>query len=892
MACSETVRRELFPSPRRRARRRLALRRRRPWNRPAISLFLQALVLELVFFAFPILAAPPPAERFPVGAIVHGSEVAVFEVLKEAEQYLIPLEPFLQICGCHLESSASDGYLRLTTPLGTVDLEDQDIRHIDGEKWIEERFLEDVLATPVVFDPLEQALRFDLPWIPGSERSRDIRAPLTPEIKPASRSLSGIHVDLSLLSNDGEVSAASASRFEGRLGDGWWRLRYQDDLDGDRRFQEYAWLRRLGEGRLLQVGHQRVRLHPLLSGVEMTGLQFARTNQPLRLFSRRLEPGELLPRHATPLTSFRGPAPPAGLAELWVDDTLVARQIIGLDGHYEFLDVTLPTRQARIEVRLFERHNLDVPAQIHEEILHLSSYLLAPGARVRLAGVGWAGNPLTEADGGGEVSGFVQMRRAFGPRLTLETVAQRQQGRLQALGGLVAGLGHGLVMSFAVGAAETRADPRGVGEIPGSQPGSSGAAFGYELDLQGQLGAFDLIGRSRWEEAGFRAHNGADPDAAIFDHFLELGYRASSRWRLGLIGRSRDDGGRRTDYLLPTFAWRPSPGLSLRGRPSSEGDYRFDLRARLGRFGQAAVSIQRRTFTTFTMPVGRASRLMLGADFGGGQAERFSAIWSRAGSGRLRPAWSAGPLFSHGEIGFRATASLALAGGLLVQIDLEDDPLLRVENGRGLRAHAALAVDLAVAGRRLMPSRRAPVQEDRGAVAGRVRIDSPVELGDSGLGGIPILLDGQPRGYTESDGGFVLPALEPGIYSVTLDVENLPIELTPVKSTWVVEVSRASVTRVGFTVRPEFGLAGRLRDAFGVPRAGVEVEAVKDDGTIVRRAVSDRFGLYRLDRLPIGTYLLRVVPDEQVEGAETVQRIVEIRDGFLFDQNLEPAPPD
>jgi hypothetical protein len=50
--------------------------------------------------------------------------------------------------------------------------------------------------------------------------------------------------------------------------------------------------------------------------------------------------------------------------------------------------------------------------------------------------------------------------------------------------------------------------------------------------------------------------------------------------------------------------------------------------------------------------------------------------------------------------------------------------------------------------------------------------------------------------------------------------------------------------------------------------------------------VSDRFGLYRIDRLPPGTYTLRVAPG-QLPGVELPTREVVVSDDFLFGQDLQ-----
>ena len=90
-----------------------------------------------------------------------------------------------------------------------------------------------------------------------------------------------------------------------------------------------------------------------------------------------------------------------------------------------------------------------------------------------------------------------------------------------------------------------------------------------------------------------------------------------------------------------------------------------------------------------------------------------------------------------------------------------------------------------------------------------------------------------------------------------------------------------------FVVRPEFGLAGRVKDTFGAPLPDVRVELVDSDGNVVKTSVTDRFGLYRMDGLPIGRYTLRPAPESRPAASIALaSREIEIRDDFLFDQDL------
>ena len=142
-------------------------------------------------------------------------------------------------------------------------------------------------------------------------------------------------------------------------------------------------------------------------------------------------------------------------------------------------------------------------------------------------------------------------------------------------------------------------------------------------------------------------------------------------------------------------------------------------------------------------------------------------------------------------------------------------------------------------------------------------------------------------------GQFFIGALQPGVYQIELERDNLPIELVPRLARLNAQVGGAAVTRVDFIVRPEFGAAGRVVGPDGAPIAGLALELLDGARVVVERTVTDAFGLYRMDGLPVGSYLLRVAPGARgVSGEPASSRIVNIADDFVFGQDLVLATGD
>ncbi len=797
-----------------------------------------------------------------VGVVVNGRELDAVDIYREGDLLWLPVEPLAPMVDAEL-TELDDGAVALDTPLGRAVVPASDLREIDRRRTVERAVLEQHLASTIRFDEREFALVLTVPWRAGADRPAAPAGPVappTPDVRAPRTTLSTIQLDLSATDQDDDRRYSSSAVLGGRIAGGWWRVRHRSDLEGDDEFREYAWLRPVGDRALLQLGHQLVRLHPLLPGLELTGAQAAWTNRDLARYRRTSYPGELLPRNATPIRSFRGPAPPGGVAELRVDGILVDRQVVGLTGTYEFLDVPLDARQATVEVRVFERGNPVTPVDIRVEEIGVSSLLLDDGAFALTAGAGAEGNPANQGTEGG--AGLLGYRLGLDPRTTLELGAQHSDDRTVGTAGMVRELTPGLVIAAAAGVTD-------------------GGALGSELELDGRFDRWWLRTRSRWRDAGY---DDDDDRVDTWDHRGDLRYRASDALEVGLAGRTARTAGDRIEYLAPTVWWRPTHTLSLRGRPSSDGQYQADLRWTPTRRLELTVSSLDRTFTSLAYRPSAAWRLVLEAETGGGRPDIWSAFATWAGASRWRPSVTAGPRVSQGELGYRLRASAAVGGGLYAVVQVDDDPTFGVLSGAGgVRVFAALSADLALVGGRLAAARTGAVRDDRGGIAGRIEV--PDSVGRIDLGEVSILLDGYPTARATAGGTFFVGDLPAGIYRVALDAEGLPIELVPAGGPLVVEVAEAAVTRVTLPVRLELGIAGRVVGPAGDPLAGLALEVVAD-GRVIARGDTDRFGLYRIDGIPPGSYEVRLSPGQTFTGS----REVVVVDDYLFGQDLVASP--
>ena len=806
-----------------------------------------------------------------VGVLVQRREVGTLEVLPVDGGYLVPLEAFAEITGCAVEPDGG-GNVRLRTPLGAVTLfAELDLVRSSGMTYMRQSTVEEKLATPVSFDHSRFALSFDLPWRPaaGAPSSAPLGSPVSPDATPPGATLSTLYSDLRYSRLDDNGFFGSATTLGGKLGPGYWRLRYDDDLDGNRSLRDYAWLHKR-DGRLLLAGNQRVRVHPLLRSLEYTGAQVAWTNQSLELFSQGPAPRELLSRRMQPTRTFEGYGPQAGLAELRINGTVVDRQAIGLDGRYRFLDVAVPARpDSRIEVLLYDRHNRNVPVEIHEETPRASAFLLPEGALIHMGGVGGEGNYIQDrwdAREGSGFAGFYQTRWGLTDRVTFEGAIQSTELVTQVMGGMVTRIGPTFTASLGLGATE--------------------GAMGYSVDLEGLAAPWRLVARSLASQRGF------DPiyDHDQHDHFIELGRNINPKLDVSLVGRSRRDRNDDDAYVLPGFAWRPSTALWLRGRPDFNGDYRLDLSYQIRPWTRLGVSsVNTRVFAQLTHDLTPKLRLTADTEFGDSRPGRQSAVLSGPGSPRWKTSWLAGALLTDGEPGYLLGGRVEMLPGIVARAQLESDARVnRPGNPQQSRFLFNVTADLGYSRGRFVAAASYSVRADRGGIAGVVRVDAPDDFPSYSLYNLPILLDGKRVGRTGQRGQFFIGHLRPGVYRLELDSENLPIELAPQRVSVSAEVAAAAVTRFDFVVRPEFGLAGRVRDAGGRGLPRREVELIDAQGRVLQTARTDRFGLFRIDSVPIGEYTLRLAPASLPgEAIALPTRSLTIRDDFLFDQDLD-----
>jgi Carboxypeptidase regulatory-like domain len=823
--------------------------------------------------------AKSPDEPFLVELSVNGREIGTLDVLLENKILLIPLESFAQLTGFTVEKT--DTKVQVKTPLGTVQLDPDSLKQINGVSYISSAELRDKLNITIDLNIADLTLLADLPWRSTSGQYRPKTPNLKPDVFAPQNGLSSLRQEFNWTNGGGDSSLRSSTRLGGRLLGGSVGLRFDNNFVNSPDVSEYYFYKRNGNFRY-QIGRQQLGLHPLLNGMDLTGLQIGYSNLPPETFSTSFNATELLPRRSRPIQTFRGEAPPASFVQLRVGGVAIAQQQVGFDGIYEFVDVNLPVGQNNeIEVFIFDRSNLRTPSEIRTVRINASDLLLPSGGNIQLAGLGISGNLVQDqlfgesnSDNNGKLTGFYQFRQGLSNNLTFESSLQAIPSTLQSQAGLVWRLANPAVLSASVA--------------------NSYGKLGYSADLDIQLDKLDINANSQSLPRSFRTANKESFER--FNHSLELKYRFNNKFNLGFIARNRQDDTSTASYILPTFTLRPFSTVSLNGRPDIDGRYLFNAfyqpnfatRFSFNTYGDTY-------FSDLSYKFKNNYQLSGGTEFGSDSAPRYTLGVGYYPNSLRQLSWNVGLALREGEVAPTAGATMQVLPGLLARLEYQGIPSRATSGNFGGfgsdRFSVTLVSDLSFARGQITPANYTGITKERGAIAGHIKVEGAKGGFDLSGSNVSIIDNrGQVMGSSETDskGNFFVGGLPEGNYIVELQPDTLPVELSVPKTSMVAQVANSAVTRLDFPVRAEFGVAGRVTDVSGQPLAEVKIELMNSAGARILSGITDQFGLYRLDGVPVGKYVLRISSQDGLNVNDALpKRSIEIRNEFVYNQNLQ-----
>ncbi|HZP65077.1 MAG TPA: hypothetical protein VFB32_02100 [Rudaea sp.] len=799
-------------------------------------------------------------------AVIDGKEsdrsIALRRATADAE-YGVSLETLGAALGI-VVTAREDGFV-VDTPLGHAEFVRAEITPDRGGNFVPLSLAATKLGCRLRFNEAEFALVVDTSW-------RDLRAePLVRtetvpiDVHAPQVSLSRWRSEVTAQTSGGDTTTSTITDLGGALGPGYWQAQILNGIGNRASINELVWVLDQGRARWL-IGQQRVAVNPLLPGFDLTGVQMAYTNAPDYLYAQAPLSGQLVPYAANPLTVIRGEGPPGGIAELRLAGQVLMRQTIGLDGKYEFRNVpAAPGDAVRLEVAIYEFRDVDVPTRVERVYSQASNLQLPEGTWVSFAGAGLNGRRLDPTDNSGGSAGFYQFRYGVSSSLTLDAVLQDVAGQGYGSAGAAASLG-----------------PFGTWATYGAR--NSRGSTAYEVLGDGQRGDWFWHLDAQHLDAGFAANEAAIAEIAAAapatdTDYVEAGRSFGTTARVSVVhGSVTDPVNGNIDYTKLAADLHPLPSLSLNVRPDYRGDYSYT--ASWFPTQQAHLSVTGyidRTEGAAEYEINNDYRVMATGLHQQGYGNREGLFLSRTAFGSRHFTWTAGALVAGSSKGYFLEGALELRPGLTARLDALKDPLLNNAGSAGTTWTLDVVADFAVTGSGLARGGYDIALRQVGGISGALLGDLPRAIGRDALAHVGVNVNGQVRTETDESGHFYIDNLKPGVYRVSLDPDNLPIELSGSEHARNVEVRSGATTRADFHLELSLGCAGRVL-GYGDTQ-GLAVAVLDASGKRVAQADVSRFGFFRIDGLKPGSYRLEL---RNAAGAAIASLTVDIVDRFVF----------
>ncbi len=830
------------------------------------------------------VSAKGGVEPVAAGLFINRRQVSDLVIYKEGNDYWLPYNLFIDETGLR-ETPLSGPRISFETSVGTLSFDKSELKVFESEPCISLSSLKKSFLINAVFDLHLFAASLDVPWVAAKERKSAKAALPVPDISAPSGSLSFLSIDAGIQRDfHGLATNTLQVQAGGRLFGGVWDINDEGDPTKQMDLKRYHWslfsnhvALRLGTGTNL--------LSPEMVNNDFTGLQFGWNNRNIVDYldtSGRSATDIFVSLNRNQNRSIEGRGPAAGIAELRFDGKIVARLRIRLDGRFVFENVRMGSDLRRTEVYIYERSTEEKPVAILDYTQSVMNSSLPGGELLVRGGVGRSGNPFINNNSLNSPAGtgFAQMQYGLSDRITLDAGAQYNP--VTATGEFSTGTIFSLGRNWAASVYGTEANKH----------------YGSDLRIEGHGKAWSLSYLSQRNDSNF-GYVGALQQT---QQWLRITERPIEQATLLLYGRKSQENGRETRrFLLPGAFVSPFRTLRLSAVPNEDGHFRYEanktfsttsevrvihetgiasvewnkslssiLKARF--FNEYAFNTRNDLTGAYLDWYPRSSRfdvVEIGASHSG-KEYGFSGKWIRYLNTGLK-------------VALQYTWNMAMAQNLITTNEYSEyimPPLARHFFA------CTISWDLGFSGRHPFPIDRSAITTTRGGLAGRLDIAGDTKVSSSDINDVGILLDGRRLDQRQVDGSFFVGNLRPGLYTVSVDTENLPIELTTEKRKLLVEVKNGAVTNVNIPVHAMYGIGGRVVDRRGNGVGKAEVEVVDMHNTIVALVLTNEFGDYRTDGLPTGTYLLRVVSVAGLKTRNAKPLEVSIRRSYMSDVNL------
>ncbi|MBO8093664.1 MAG: carboxypeptidase regulatory-like domain-containing protein [Prosthecochloris sp.] len=827
---------------------------------------------------------PPGVEPLFAGIYINGNEAEAEIIYREQNEYWLPFDLFLKASGLKPGENTEAGTTYPTT-IGIITFDHARLKSIEGNSCVSFSDLKEAFRVKATFDISLYAAVIQIPWRAGMPDERSAtKKRIEPDIEAPGNSLTyiGIEADL-LFDTREEVQKELLVETAGRLGPGVWDIRLEGDPEEEMTPTRYHWTV-FNRHTATRVGTGSTEIYSLIDNKPFTGLQFGWNNRTILNqldFERYTDSDGFLSMDRNQLRTIEGDGPPAGIAELRLDGEIVARQRISLDGRFLFRNVRMSTDLRRTEVYLYELSLREPPVSILNFTQSIQSRSLPGGELLVRGGVGNIGNILdnrTEKEH--EYLGFAHVQYGLHRRITLEAALQYSTGieTPDKLLGTVMSLGENWTMALYGAEANGR--------------------YGGDLRVEGngERWSFAYWGNRYLEK--FRSENNPEETS----HALRITTSPWSSLNVTIFGsHEQQDGTIVNRYLLPGAYWRVSRFLQLSATPDSDKEYRYEADLRLSSRSDLRLGYQDRILDSeYYHDLADNLSVVVQNTYAFRTSDSVTSMfvdWAPGNSAYNRV--RLGSSYSDNQFGYSAMWSRYVNTGLRFALqysyNMNNASYLQTEEFDGLFdtdtlpqefIGFTLSWDLGRSQSGFYPINRTAISHTRGAITGSLDIENPGTVSSSDLNDVRILLNGRQLGQQQINGSFFLGNLRPGIYRLTVDPENLPLELNVEQDDLLVEVQSGAVSEVRIPLFAQYGIAGRITDA---GRKGIENETVQvldSENEVIITSETNLFGYYRADNLRPGSYTA-LLP---VTGQE---RLFTITDDYLFgiDFTLEDQSP-
>lgn len=771
----------------------------------------------------------------------------------------------------------SAGTVNIPTTIGVLSFDSgKDLRQFENHVYISTETLEKKFFITSKFNQQYYSFGFDIPWrvvkkvtVKNNVQEDFLRAP--------DLSLSFLHLEGNFLYETGrKAGEGSHFLFEsgGRVAGGIWDIVAEKGDEHDPDLSRFHWTS-YKDNAVMRIGTGSTSPYFLLPDIPFTGIQGAWSNRTIIPYidntSGTKNDSFLVPDREQS-RSIEGSGPVAGIAELRIDGIVSARQRIGLDGKYVFSDVRMYSDFRSMQVFLYQRSLLEKPVKIIDFSRSVLNRTLGGGELLVKAGAGTIRN-----HGAGGYSPdlfFGQVLYGLSDRITLEGNTQYNY----STGG----------NDYLLGAALSLGANWAVSLYGAGMNGLSSA----EARVEGHYPFGDLHYRGLFSQVAGDSGRHLDQSQQ-----LRLTGRLFRNFTALLYGQYEKTPQKTSLFMLPGFFWQPHPSVRITTLPDFDRNYHYETWVKLRENQDLTLSYSEKEHSLnaeYRYDFSQYMHFRIEEGYLLKSSASVSSIffeWNPESS--FYHMISVGASYSSGQAGYAVSWHKYLNAGLQFRLTYSgnlpvekyissiDDPLVFPADHKNILC-ATFSWDLGVSGKKLRAVNREELGLTRGGISGAFvpEKDSPL-LDEKNIEGINVLVNGQQLSQRQLDGSFFIGDLKQGLYDISFDIENLPIDINISTVRKKIEVRPCAVTTIEIPVYAQYGVAGKI-ECLQEDYHRYKLEIVSaGNGSVVAERFPNEFGYYRVDGLRPGEYIINV---EKIGSEATVigERRITIHNSFLF----------